>query len=346
MLEIDGSQKSGSGTILRYGLTLSSLLKKDIHIYNIRAKRQKPGLRPQHLKTVEAFRCLTQASVEGATLNSKELTFKPGKNHIKSGVFNWDIGTAGSTTMLGLAILPLGFFADAPSTYKITGGLFQDFAPNAYHFKYVLMQMLKKFSLSADLKVIRPGYVPSGGGTIEISLKPLTGEITPLRLIEQGRIIKIEGISLSSHLNERNVSERMVSQCNEVLNKRGLNADIKIINDRTAKQKGAALSIWAVTDSGCIIGSDMAGKIGRTSEEIGKNVAKNLLEDLDSGATVDRFLADQIIIYAALANGESEYVIPRITEHIESNLWLIKDILEAEVSIKENHLKIKGLGWS
>lgn len=345
MIEIDGSQKSGSGTILRYGLTLASILNKDLHIYNIRAKRKKPGLQPQHLKTAEALRDLTGALVEGAKLNSKEITFRPKKNCIKSGVSKWDIGTAGSTTMLGLAILPLGFFADGPSKYRISGGLFQDFAPNAYHTKYVLMELLKRFSLYANLNVIKPGYVPFGGGVIEITTKPLVGKIAPLKLIEQGKIIKVEGISLSSNLSERKVSERMALECNDVLNKRGMNADIKIINDRTAKQKGAALAIWVLTDSGCIIGSDMAGKIGRTSEEIGRSVARNLLEDLDSGATVDRFIADQIIIYAALANGESEYIVGRITDHIESNLWLTKDILGTEVSIKGTRLRIKGLGF-
>jgi RNA 3'-terminal phosphate cyclase (ATP) len=128
------------------------------------------------------------------------------------------------------------------------------------------------------------------------------------------------------------------------LNKRQLNAEIKIINDTKARQRGAALSIWAKTDSGCIIGADMAGKIGRTAERIGMDVARSLLEDLDSQATVDRFTADQIIIYAALADGESDFVFPRPSEHIESNLWLIEEILGAEVSIQGNNLKIKGVG--
>lgn len=345
MIEIDGSQKSGSGTILRYALCLACILNKDLRVYNIRAKRKKPGLRPQHLKTVEAFRDLTGALVEGAKLNSKEIIFRPRKDYIKSGTFSWDIGTAGSTTMMGLAILPIGFFADGPSTYRISGGLFQDFAPNAYHTKFVLMEILKKFSLDANLNIIKPGYVPFGGGIIEIAVRPIKEKkITPLKLIGQGKVIKIKGISLSSNLRERKVSERMASECNKVLDKHGLKADIEIINDTKAKQKGAALAIWAETDSGCIIGSDMAGKISRTAEMIGLNVAKNLLEDLNSGSTVDRFAADQIIIYAALVDGESEYILPRITEHIESNLWLIKEILGAETLLKGNNLKIKGVG--
>jgi len=39
MLSIDGSEKSGSGTIVRYSIALSSLLGEDLHITNIRAKR-------------------------------------------------------------------------------------------------------------------------------------------------------------------------------------------------------------------------------------------------------------------------------------------------------------------
>lgn len=347
MIEIDGSQKSGSGTILRYALTIASILHKDLHIYNIRSQRKKPGLQPQHLKSVEAFRILTGALVQGASLNSEEITFRIKDNYIKSGTFNWDIGTAGSTTMLGLAILPLGFFADSPSTYRISGGLFQDFAPNAYHTKYVLLQILKRFSLDALLNIIKPGYVPRGGGIIELTVKPIEQKkIMPAELVHQGELIKIEGISLSSKLSERRVSERMASECNKTLSKRGLSADIKLINDTKAVQRGAALAIWARTDSGCIIGSDMSGKISRTAEAIGEGVAKNLLEDLDSGATVDRFAADQIIIYAALAEGESEYIIPQMTEHIESNLWLIQDILGAQVSMRGNNLKIKGVGLS
>ena len=54
MIYIDGSEKSGSGTIVRYAIALSSLLGEELHINNIRAKRDKPGLRPQHLASVTA----------------------------------------------------------------------------------------------------------------------------------------------------------------------------------------------------------------------------------------------------------------------------------------------------
>jgi len=343
LINIDGSTKSGSGTIVRYGISLASILGKPLHITNIRAKRRKPGLRPQHLKTVQACTQLTSGHTENAVLKSSEITFSPGKT-IKGGTFNWDIGTAGSTTMMALCLLPLGLFARSSSTWTIKGGLFQDFAPNVFHMKYVLLPILRKFSVEADIEVVKPGYVPTGGGIIKINVDPVQGKLKPLHLTEQGKVTAIKGIAISSHLKQRKVSQRMAETCNEVLKKAGYHADIETIYDKTADQRGAALLVYALTDTGCVIGSDMAGKLGRTSEEIGRRVAKKLLKDLESGATVDRFTADQIILYAALADGESEYLIPGMTEHIDSNLWLGEKILGVKVVLDGNRLKIKGVG--
>jgi RNA 3'-terminal phosphate cyclase (ATP) len=89
----------------------------------------------------------------------------------------------------------------------------------------------------------------------------------------------------------------------------------------------------------------MAGAPKRSSEAIGKRVARNLIEDLETGATVDRYLADQLIPFCALADGTCEYLIPRITEHIEARLWLVKEILGAKTQIKDNRVIIKGIGY-
>jgi len=48
ILRIDGSMGEGGGQILRYSLALSALLLQPVEVYNIRAKRSNPGLRPQH----------------------------------------------------------------------------------------------------------------------------------------------------------------------------------------------------------------------------------------------------------------------------------------------------------
>jgi len=344
MINIDGSAKSGSGTILRYAVVLSSLLGEELHITNIRAKRDKPGLRPQHLASVKACARMCGAHVEGAVVNSKEIVYKPGSG-IKGGHYQWEIGTAGSTTLLAMTLLPLALFADRETVLKISGGLFQDFAPSAHHMQHVLFPVLWKTGIKAELEVIRPGYVPRGGGIIQVKVKPVSGSIKPLELRNQGKVKEVTGLALSSHLSEQKVSERMAEACRKVLDAKGYRAEIETIYDETALQAGAGLALWAGTDSGCLLGSDRAGKRGRSSEDIGKYVARNLLEDLETGATVDRYLADQLVIYAVLARGATEYIIPRFTEHVDANLWLVEK-LGARSRVEGNTLHIEGMGYS
>jgi len=341
---IDGAQKSGSGTIVRFAVGLATLLGEELCLTNIRAKREKPGLRPQHLKAIQALQQICQGSLEGGEIGSKEIRFKPGEG-VKGGDYEWDIGTAGSTTLLAMTLLPAACFSREATSFKISGGLFQDFAPSAYHIQYVLFPILSKMGITARLSIIRPGYVPRGGGIIKVEVEPVTGKIKSIRLPSQGEVTRIEGIALSSHLKERRVSERMVEKCNEVLKSNGYSAQIEIVNDSLALQRGAALAICAKTSSGCIIGADRAGEPRRTSEDIGRYVARSLVEDLVTGATVDRYLADQPIFYAALADGVSEYRIPRLTEHVETNLWLVESVLGAKTEVSKNLVKIQGIGY-
>jgi RNA 3'-terminal phosphate cyclase (ATP) len=344
MISIDGAQKSGSGTIVRFAVALASLLNDELQVTNIRAKREKPGLRPQHLQAVEALREICRGTLARGKVGSGEIRFKPG-GRVKGGSYQWDIGTAGSTTLLVMTLLPAAIFAVKPMHLRISGGLFQDFAPSAYHMQHVLFPLLKKMGITARLSIVRPGYVPRGGGIIEVDIEPVTGKMKPIRLAERGDIVSIDGIALASHLKDRRVAERMAEKCNEVLMARGYRARIEIVNDTTALQRGAALAVFVTTSTGCIISADRAGELRRTSEDIGRYVARQLIEDLDSGATVDRYLADQLVLYAALADGVSEYRTPGLTEHVDTNLWLVESILGAKTEVNQNLVRIHGVGY-
>lgn len=344
--EIDGSQKSGSGTILRYSAALTSILKKSLHLINIRQKREKKGLRPQHLKALEACNKITKGDLKNAFVQSDEIYYNPGKK-IYGGKYFFDITTAGSTTMLAQTIIPILLFADKSSTIEITGGLFQDFAPAAHHLEHIVLPLLKRMKIDVSIEVIKPGYVPHGQGIIKLFVNPIKDYIEPINLEKRGEIKNITGISLSSNLENQKVSDRMANGFQNEIDKMGLNikSNIKLIYDETAHQKGASLTAWIETTHNCLIGMDVAGKIGRTSEKIGKMVASRLLEDFNANATLDRYTADQLIIYAALAKGKSTYIIPKMTEHVETNLWLIEKFLNAKYEITNNLLTIFGIGF-
>jgi RNA 3'-terminal phosphate cyclase (ATP) len=187
--------------------------------------------------------------------------------------------------------------------------------------------------------------VPRGGGIIEVRVEPAE-KLKPLNLNEQGEIFSIKGIALSSHLKEKRVSQRMAEECRKVLGSYGYKAEIEKIEDESSLQGGAALVIYAGTSLGNWIGSDRAGRPGRSSESIGRYVAERFIEDVRTGAAVDRYVADQLIIYAGLAEGVTRYSVPRITEHVETNLWLVEEFLGAKTKINGNLLEIEGIGFA
>jgi len=342
MIEIDGAQQSGSGTIVRYAVAFSALSGQSLRLRNARAKREQPGLRPQHRASVMACAELCEAKTEGLAIGTREFTFIPGPR-IRGGSFVWDIGTAGSATMLALSILPLTCFADAPLHARITGGVFQDFAPSPYHMQHVLAPLLERAGVRMMLRVVRAGYVPRGAGVIELHVTPMRRPLHPLSLLTQGRLGSVSGIAFASHLEGRRVSERMARTCEEHLGQSGISAAIERVNDTAALHAGASLAVWGESSSGCLMGADRAGALGRSSEAIGHFVADALLTDSAKGATVDRYMADQLILFAALAEGVSSYLIPFQTDHIASNLWLAGQF-GARSSLQGQQLMIEGIG--
>ena len=342
MLTIDGSRYSGSGTIVRQAVAFSALTGQSIRVINARAKRDKPGLRPQHIRVIEAIAELVTGRAEGLAQGSQEFTFRPGL--LKAGRhYNWDIGSAGSTTMLGLGIMPVLAFAGSDVTVELRGGLFQDFAPSAFHLQHILLPILHAMDLRAEIEIARPGYVPRGDGILRLAVNPLTEPFRAIVKEQAGPVTRIWGIALSSHLEERQVSRRMADAARDVLVKAGYRAEIEVRNDTESLQPGAALALFANQGEAVRLGADQAGALRRRAESIGKHVARQLLQDLESGATLDRFAADQIIPFAALAGGGSRFIIPAVTDHVLTGAWLADLFLGARVRIDGRRMTIDGV---
>jgi RNA 3'-terminal phosphate cyclase (ATP) len=341
MIHVDGAERSGSGTIVRYAVAFAALLGAPLRVTNARVRRPKPGLRPQHLASVRACAELCGARTEGLAVGAREFTFVPGAR-IRGGHFAWEIGTAGSTTMLALSILPLACLAEAPLAARITGGVFQDFAPSPHHLEHVVAPLVSRMGASIAVRVARAGYVPGGEGVLEVSVRPAREALAPLALLEPGSVREVRGVAFASHLAERRVCERMARTCEEALAAQGLSSEIERVDDREALHAGASLAVWSATSSGARLGADRAGAPRRTSEAIGRFVAKSLLDDLAAGASVDRHAADQLVLFAALARGTTRYVVPRATEHLETNLWLAERF-GARAFLAGQRVEVEGL---
>jgi RNA 3'-terminal phosphate cyclase (ATP) len=210
---------------------------------------------------------------------------------------------------------------------------------------HVLAPLLRSMGAELSLTVTRPGYVPGGGGIIEMSVVPNRKGLDSLGLHAAGHVSEVNGIALSSHLAERRVSERMASTCEEQIRGAGMACAVDCVDDVSSVHAGACLAIWAKSSTGSWFGADRAGKFGRSSEQIGRVVATTFLEDVNSGATVDRHLADQLVLFCALARGTSSYIVPRASTHLDSNLWLVAQF-GARVAVDGSHVQIQGLALS
>ncbi|MEQ7127232.1 RNA 3'-terminal phosphate cyclase [Actinopolymorpha sp. B11F2] len=320
LLDIDGSAHSGSGMIVRQALAYAAITGTPLRMWNVRAHRPKPGLQPQHLCGVLAMRDLVGGSLEGAHLGSREFSFRPGEESPR-GLYRFDVGTAGSATVLALALLPVLATAVEHVRLDLTGGLFQDRAPSPLHLQHVLVPLLGRMGLAVEATVLRPGYVPRGEGLLRLEVQPSEG-LTALDASQQAPVHEIWGISLASHLRARRVSARMAASAREVLCAAGHQARIDEYDDTTAVQPGAGIALFADLADGMRLGADGAGAVGRPAEMVGSATAHRLLEDLGSGATLDRYAEDQIVVFAAFAAGQTRARPALVTEHLRAALWL------------------------
>lgn len=332
MLEVDGSQRSGSGTILRLSIALSAILQKPLHIYNIRHKRPKPGLKPQHLKAVLTAANICQARIKGAKVNSEELWFCPSK--IAGGRFYVEIGTAGSIPMLLLTVLPICAHAKKPTYIDIVnGGTDVSHSPTINYLKFILLPVLRTIGLETHLIIHKYGYYPKGLGSVSISVSP-NPRLLPFKKKVFGKLECLNGISVCTYLGDRNVSKRQAEAASNVLELHGHNANIEVVNDYSnPEQKGSSITLWARTNSSAILGSDSIGEIRKPSEVIGKTAAESLIREIQSKATVDVHLADMLIPYIAMAEGKSVFFTHSLTDHLDTNISLIQEILDVKIQV-------------
>ena len=132
------------------------------------------------------------------------------------------------------------------------------------------------------------------------------------------------------------MAERQANAAQDYLSQNGYNVIIDVINDQSnIYQKGSSIVLWAETDTGVIIGVDAIGELHKMSEAVGKEAAEKLLAELSVKPTVDVYLADMLIPYMALAHGKSTFLVRKISEHIESNIWLMEKMLNVEFNIQK-----------
>ncbi len=328
LVEIDGSQGEGGGQILRTALALSMVTGRPFEIVNLRAGRKRPGLRPQHLTGVKASARICSADVDGARVGSRCVRFAPGP--VKSGTYRFDIGTAGSTSLvLHTLALPLAL-ARGRTVLTIAGGTHVSFAPTFHFLDRQWAVLLRRLGIEVELALVRAGYYPEGGGEIRATVRPASA-IRPLALGPRGRLERIEGVSAVSGL-PRSIAERQRRRAMARLRDAGLDAGIALA-ELPSRGKGTALHLLATFDGGARACCDALGARGKRAETVADEACDHLLAFLATRGALDQHAADQLILPLALADGPSHFLLPRVTSHLLTNARIIERFLDCRIAI-------------
>lgn len=321
-MKLDGSYGEGGGQILRTAVALSAVTGKPIEIDNIRKARPKPGLSAQHVKAVESLASICEAEMDGCSLHSTRLSFKPGK--IKGGAYEIDIGTAGSISLFLQCLMPAALHAPETVRIKITGGTDVQWSPSIDYLRFVTLEALSQMGYDCKLTLIRRGYYPRGGGCVEAIITPSNLKKTSF---ENNACPLVEGCSHSSGL-PAHVAERQAASAQKILQEAGHDTWISL-ETKDVPSTGSGITLWCGA-----VGGSALGKPGLKAEKVGASAADAILSELSSGAGVDVYLADQLIPYLALAGGGS-FTTRVITPHTKTNIWVTEQFLDVKFKIEK-----------
>lgn len=298
MIQLDGSMGEGGGQILRTALALSLATQQAFRIEKIRAGRERPGILRQHLAGVRAATQIGGAEVVGAALGSQELEFRPGE--VRGGEFLFDVGSAGSTTLvLQTVLLPL-CLAGKPSDLTIIGGTHNPSAPPFEFLSRAFLPLVERMGPVVRAGLERVGFFPTGGGRIRVAITPVKS-LARLDLPERGDIVAKRGRILLAHLPVH-IADREHSVL--VRRARIRPQDVEVSGARDADGPGNVVALDVICRHVTEVFTGF-GRKGVPGEEVAKAVADEAAIWEESGVPVGPHLADQLLLPMALAGGGS-----------------------------------------
>jgi RNA 3'-phosphate cyclase len=324
VLVIDGCYGEGGGQIVRTAVALSVLTKLPIEITNIRAGRPNPGLRPQHFTALSCIREICDAEVDGLSVHSMNLRFTP--HDIKPGTFTFDIGTAGSMILVFQACLLSAFHTSEPLTITLRGGTDVRWAPSWDYFTHVFLPLILKIGIKTEVQLIKRGYYPTGGGEATLTIYPVE-KLLPFFANEPQNFTDIAGIIHRANL-PAHISTRMKHAVIKIAMRQNLRSIIQI-DAASSSSAGTGITLWSASGP-TILGSTILGEKTLSAETVGEIAANQLIKEIKSGATIDRFAIDQILPYLVLAPKGSTCLVRELSSHTKTNMWLIKQFFNVD----------------
>jgi RNA 3'-terminal phosphate cyclase (ATP) len=233
--------------------------------------------------------------------------------------------SAGAVTLIVQAILWPLLFGDRPSTVTLHGGTFVPFSPAYHYLSEVAQTAYAAFGAEFETELLRWGWMSGGSGSMRVQVEPI--EVLRPARFDAVDDTTVRGIAAVTNLPSH-IPHRMARRAHNLLLEADLTPNIEAIRERGAGP-GAGIVLWRTQ-----AGFSNLGRKGLPAEEVAQAVVAELISFMDNGAAVDRYLADQLLIPAALAHGQTSFTTDSISRHLLTGVQLLRQWLGVSITVQ------------
>ncbi|KAL2608578.1 hypothetical protein R1flu_027151 [Riccia fluitans] len=340
---------------LRLRLVLATLSGTTLRVDDIRATSAAPGLKDYEASLLRLLEKISHGANVEINETGTKLKYKPGILVGGRSIVH-DCGTSRSVGYFLEPLLILGLFGKSPLTITLKGITNDIKDPSVDTFRSTTLPMLKQFGIPTEeleLKIVTRGAPPLGGGEVRLRVPLIPISLSAATWTDEGMVKRIRGVAYSTRVSPQ-MANRMIDSARGIFNR--LLPDVYIFTDHytgheSGKSPGYGISLVAETTTGCMLSSektatslhregtvieqDASAHEPQLPEDIGRQAAMMLLEEIKQGGVVDSTHQGLLFILCALtAEDVSKVRVGKLSPYGIQTLRLVKEFLGVQFSIR------------
>jgi len=332
-LVLNGSYGEGGSALFRAAIVMSCLTQQAVRVHNIRGATRRPGLTSEDLTFLKVLEKACTANVSGAEPHGNDVTFVPTTaplpakhrvsvtEHEKGQVF-------GNGCIVAEAVLPVLARAGGYSTLIIEGETFNTNTLSYDAFEMATLRVHRKQGLYAFPRLEYAGFGHAGYGEFAIDVEP--SAFGGLMWTKRGELRSLSAI-VSYCDAQASFINRIEEQLKLLMSNRGLTIDVER-REVSSKGRGTFITLVGEFENG--LGSSGVLIPGGSRADVAVGAVHSAFMDwFRSDATLDPYLADQILIPAALSDEPTQFTTSLITPRLLTLSWVIKQFLPVHLTV-------------
>ena len=331
---INGAHGEGGGALLRTALAMSALTQQALRVNNVRGAMRRKGLNSEDLTFLQVLAASTLANVVGDELESELLVFEPQSAPRKvDGTF--DVGShekgvvPGSAVVIAESLLPVLSRCGAFSRLTLSGESHGSGTLGLDAWQRVTLAAHREQGVCAFPNLEWAGFGFGSKGQITVEFEPSMP--AAIAWAERGGLRTLGAVLTLADVAP-DVGVRGAKRLSQHFAERGLEVEVSVVDVRS-RTPGVSVTLWAEFEHGAGSGTAL-GQRGLRMELVVDQAVRNFDEWFSTEATVDLFLADQLLPIAALAEGRTVYTTPKVTRRLVTMAWVIKQFMPVHITIK------------